>query len=220
MSEPSFLTQTRAGYDAFVPTYLEMAVGEMERQPFDRAMLTAFADLVRSAVADGVTGASGGHRVAEVGCGPGRISAYLADLGLDMFGIDLSPAMVEHARTAYPQLTFDVASMLSLDWPEGDLAGLVAWYSVIHIPPAERPALFADFHRFLAPGGHLVMAFQAGDDVLIHDFHGAEVHFHRLQPETIAAQLTEAGFTMVASLRRAPNNEKTDQGYLIARKPA
>lgn len=58
-----------------------------------------------------------------------------------MSGVDLSPGMVEVAGREHPHLRFDVGSMFSLDPPAGTLAGLVAFYPIIHIPDADLPAV-------------------------------------------------------------------------------
>lgn len=88
-----------------------------------------------------------------------RVTAHLRDLGLDVFGVDLSPVMIDLAREAYPDLRFEVGSMDTLDLAEGKLNGIVTWYSVIHTPPQNMPSYFAEFRRVLAPGGHLLIAF-------------------------------------------------------------
>ncbi|MFE9404030.1 class I SAM-dependent methyltransferase [Streptomyces sp. NPDC006530] len=56
-----------------------------------------------------------------MGCGTGRITAHLRELGLDVFGIDLSPGMVEVARRDHPGLRFDVGSMTDLGRRSGRL---------------------------------------------------------------------------------------------------
>ena len=38
----------------------------------------------------------------EVGCGPGHVTAYLAEAGADATGLDLSPGMVAEARRRFP----------------------------------------------------------------------------------------------------------------------
>jgi SAM-dependent methyltransferase len=139
--EPEYLTATRAGHDTVAADYAALAAGLLDGNPFDRAVLALFADLVRDAAADR------GGRVVEVGCGPGRITAHLTGLGLDVFGIDLSPAMIEQARLRHPDLEFRVGQMTALDVPSGALAGVVAWYSIIHVPPAEHSTVFAGFRR-------------------------------------------------------------------------
>jgi 2-polyprenyl-3-methyl-5-hydroxy-6-metoxy-1,4-benzoquinol methylase len=51
------------------------------------------------------------HANPDVGCGTGRITAHLRQLGVDVFGIDLSPGMIEVARRDHPGLRFDLGSM-------------------------------------------------------------------------------------------------------------
>ena len=51
-----------------------------------------------------------------------------------MHGIDLSPQMVALAWQSFLRLSFDIGTMTDLDMPDGSLAGLVAYYSINHIP--------------------------------------------------------------------------------------
>jgi SAM-dependent methyltransferase len=91
-------------YDSVAATYVDLGVGDLAPQPWLRAGLSAFAEAVR-----------GLGPVLDVGCGPGTVTAYLAQLGLDVSGIDLSGEMVRHARLRYPDLRFEVASAPALD---------------------------------------------------------------------------------------------------------
>src|SRR3954451_14104686 len=120
----------------------------------DRALLGVFAEQVLAGT---------GGPVGDLGCGPGRITTHLDLLGLDAFGIDLSPGMVAVARRAYPHLRFEVGSLTALDLPDGGLGGALAWYSVIHTPPQRQPLVFAEFDRLLRPGPPLQMACRAGE---------------------------------------------------------
>jgi ubiquinone/menaquinone biosynthesis C-methylase UbiE len=214
MPDASFLAATRDSYDAMVAEYADMVSGDIEGRTLDRALLAAFAELVR---------ADGPRPVADVGCGPGRITTVLHRLGLDAFGIDLSPMMVELARRTHPQLRFEVGSMLALDLPDASLGGLLAYYSIIHIPRQRRPEVFAEFHRVLAPGGHLMLAYQVGDDTRhLDEAFGKPVSldFHRQQPHEVAGLISSAGFTMCATITKEPEGtDKTPQGITIARKP-
>ena len=209
------LGAVRAAYDTVAADYAALLADELDRKPWDRATLVAFAEFVL---------ADGGGPVLEVGCGPGRIAAHLHGLGLDASGVDLSPRMVEEARRAHPGLMFSVGSMTAMDRPDGSLAGLVAWYSIIHLPPEHHPALFGEFRRVLAPGGRLLLAFQAGDERvhLQHAYgHAIALDAYRLSPWHVTAHLQEAGFTVEVTLvRESDEAESTPQAFLLARRPS
>ncbi|KFU76750.1 class I SAM-dependent DNA methyltransferase [Amycolatopsis lurida] len=209
-----YLRTTRTAYDTVAADYAELLRDHLAGSTWDRAVLGAYAELVQAA---------GGGRVAEIGCGPGRITEYLHQLGLDVHGVDLSPEMVAVARKWYPHLDFQVGEMPGLSIEDGTLAGVVAWYSIIHTPRERLPEIFADFHRILAPGGHLLVAFQVGDEVrhIEHAYgHDISCDAYRLSPEKITEQLGEAKFSMLSTLVREPSEEfeSTPQAYLIARK--
>ncbi|WP_431198133.1 class I SAM-dependent methyltransferase [Leifsonia xyli] len=153
MTDPDDVTETRTAYDIVAEDYAELLRDDLARSEYDRAMLGVFAERVAG---------SGGGLVGDLGCGPGRIAGYLARLGLDIVGIDLSPRMVEVARRDHPELRFEVGSMAALPFPDGALAGALAWYSIIHTPEERQDALFAEFARVTRPGGALLLAFQAG----------------------------------------------------------
>lgn len=207
----------RASYDTVAVDYARLLGTELAARPLERALLAAFAELVRAA---------GGGPVADLGCGPGRVTEHLHSLGVAASGVDLSPGMVGVARRTYPHLRFDEGSMAALDLADGTLAGIVAWYSTVHTPIDELPRFFAEFHRVLASGGQLLLAFKAGDKagdecVRLERAYGHTVALdvHRFPPDRVAGMLGRAGFAEVARLVRAPEGaEKTPQAFLLFRK--
>ncbi|MFG1624608.1 class I SAM-dependent methyltransferase [Kribbella sp. NPDC049227] len=211
--DTSFVGALRDSYDALAAEHADIVASSLDDRPLDRALFAAFAELVR---------AGGNDLVADVGCGPGRVTILLSDLGLDAFGIDLSPGMLALARRTHPHLRFDEGSMLALDLPDATLGGLLAYYSIIHIPWDQRPQLFAEFHRVLAPGGVLMLAFQIGTE----NNHRTElfgtpisITWYRQQPTDLAALLQTAGFTLHTTTVREPETPNTPaHGYLIAHK--
>ncbi|WP_327317139.1 class I SAM-dependent methyltransferase [Streptomyces sp. NBC_01235] len=212
---PGFLTATRTFYDTVAEDYAERFRDALTTMPLERAVLTAYAELVGA-----------GGRVADLGCGPGRTTGFLASLGLDVSGLDLSESMLAIARRENPGIRFEQGSMLKLDGhADGSLDGVVSFYSSIHTPVGELPALFAEFHRVLTPGGHLLLGFQVGDEPRHHDRpwgHPVALDFERRRPEQMAELLTSAGFTMWSSTVRQAEpdrGESTPQALLIAHRP-
>ncbi|MFJ8437055.1 class I SAM-dependent DNA methyltransferase [Kitasatospora sp. NPDC094019] len=214
-AEPEFLTAARTFYDAVAADYADRYRDALAAMPWDRALLGVFAELVTTA---------GGGRVADLGCGPGRITGHLAELGLDVRGLDLSPRMVELARAAHPGIPFEAGSLLDLPYRDGELAGAVAWYSIIHTPAGQLPGVFAEFHRVLAPGAPLLLAFQVGDDALRLDRpfgRPVTLDFRCQRPERIEALAAAAGLRVTTRLVREPEpDERTPQAYLLAHRTA
>jgi SAM-dependent methyltransferase len=211
------LDATRAAYDDVAAIYAAKFRDSLRDNPLDRAFLDAFAEIVR---AHGTAG------IADLGCGPGHITAHLAALGLPVFGVDASPAMIELARQAYPGLRFEVGSMAALTVPDGTLGGVLARWSIIHTPPPQVPAVLAGFHRVLAPGGHLLLGFSATDATdgpadLTQVFDHTVAPAYRWWPDHLAALLRDTGLTEVARMVREP--QPTDRRqfreiHLLARR--
>jgi SAM-dependent methyltransferase len=215
MAEPAHLEMTRNAYDAVAADYAEMLDDELDSKPVDRGLLAAFADLVRGK----------GGLVADLGCGPGRITAHLDSLGVTALGLDLSPAMVAQAQERHPHLPFDQGSLAGLELADRCLVGAVAWYSIIHTPTEELPGVVAELHRVLAPGGYLLLAFQAGDN---EQRKRKEAYGHPValvnylhSPDHVEELLGQAGLAVETRVLREPDDsgfESVRQAYLLARK--
>jgi SAM-dependent methyltransferase len=213
MTESSDLRATRDSYDTVATSYADLVKLDLDRAPLDRAMLGQFVELVRDS-----------GPVGDIGCGPGHVTAYLDALGVSAFGIDLSPGMVEIARKRYPALRFEVGSMTMLELADGALGGVLSWYSIVHMALEQLPGVFAEFFRVLAPGGHLLLGFKAGDrkSPLRHAYgHDVSLTVYWQSPERVAELLGRAGFAVQARLVRATGElDKGPQAFVLARKPA
>ena len=207
-----WLEDTRASYDTVADSYARLTRHLLDETPEERGVLASFADVVR---------ARGGGTVADVGCGPGRITAYLCQLGADAVGIDLSPGMIEVARRDHPGLRFDVGSMTGLALADASVAGLVARYSLIHVPDEEVGAVLGHFRRVLRPGGPLLLAFHVGDQSQLkargYGGQPMKVLVHRRQPDQMTRWLNDAGFT-VETRRTLTSAESRLGGIILARR--
>ncbi|MFI9596026.1 class I SAM-dependent methyltransferase [Nonomuraea sp. NPDC052265] len=212
MAESSYLTVTADAYDAVAELYADLARDSLARLPLDRAMVSVFAELVRAA---------GPRPVVEAGCGPGYMTAHLRDLGLDAFGVDLSPALLDIARKDYPDLRFELGSMDALDVADGELGGLVSWYSLIHVPPGEMPAYLAEFRRVLAPGGHLLLGFFEAEGDPVTQFDHKVTPAYRWPIDDLADLARKEEFLEVGRMLREPlEDERFRRGHLLLRTPA
>jgi SAM-dependent methyltransferase len=195
-----WLGDTRTSYDADAAGYAEEVRGLLEGNPYLRASLSLFAELV---------GGAGGGPVADVGCGPGYVTHHLHQLGVDVVGIDLSPEMISIARRDYPDVRFEVGTMTDLHLADDSLAGLLAFWSVIHVPDHALPTVFAQFRRVLRPGCPLLVGFHVGDETrhtsVGYSGRSIDLDTHRRQPDRVAHLLREAGFTIEAQLLMRPD---------------
>lgn len=208
---------TRVSYDAVAAAYAEALNDELRHKPLDRALLAVFAEQVLDV-------GQGEARVWDIGCGPGHVTAFLAGLGLDAAGLDLSAEMVAQARKRHPGLEFSTGSMTALPAADASWDGLVSFYSLIHmIDDADLRTALAEYRRVLADGGLLLLAVHAGEEVR----HSAEwfgmavdVSFRFFDPAWLGAELTEAGFAVESLTSREPYpgvEVATLRAYYLAR---
>ncbi len=121
-------------YDATVDSYVNRIGTEINPDVEADLERTLLADFVDRAAADGGI-------VVDLGCGPGRVARFVADRsGADVRGFDVSSAMVAAARTAHPDLRFDVGQLSDIPLHAGVADTVICWYSVIHTPLDELPA--------------------------------------------------------------------------------
>nr|WP_281374851.1 class I SAM-dependent methyltransferase [Nocardioides soli] len=207
--------RVRASYDAVAEAYADSLLSELAGLPFETWLL------------DRVAAYAAGGPVVEVGCGPGHVTAYLAEAGADATGIDLSPGMVEQARRRFPDGTYEVGDLRRLMRPTTapGWATVLAWYSLIHLAASELPGAIEALTRPLAPGGWLVLGLHAGAEVRHHDSWfdvPVDLDFVLHEPEDVVALVQAAGLVEVEWYRRGAlehRGETTDRLYVVARRP-
>jgi SAM-dependent methyltransferase len=211
MQTPADLETVRGSYDRVADNYVAMQIGYLEPEPWLRAALTAFAEDVR-----------GLGPVLDVGCGPGTVTAFLSDLGLDVSGVDLSPRMIAHARRIHPGLRFAVGSATDA-LGENVFGGLLGWWSLFNLPRPVLADVFRAFARALVPGGQVLIGTHVGEGEVVRTdgYGGIPVQWttHLWRPEQLAALLGDAGLDLVAELRLPPTPLGRAQVLLAARRP-
>jgi SAM-dependent methyltransferase len=211
MNSDGWLADIRTSYDTVAASYLDFVREALDGAPDLRAALALFADRVA---------ASGGGPVADVGCGPGHVTAYLHNLGVDAFGIDLSPGMIDLARSEHPELRFEVGTMTALDLADESMGGVLAFWSLIHVPDEVIPTVLAGFRRVLRADAPLLIGFHVGDVSRLktqgYGGHPMNLYVHRRQPAKVSTWLREAGFTVETEMLLDPENS-TPGAILFAR---
>lgn len=213
MRTPASDLATRQAYDAVARDYARLLPDMSPEAPLDRAVLSAFAEML-----------PGDSRalVAEVGCGTGRVAKHLSDLGVRVFGLDLSPAMAAIAQASYSHVPFAAAHAAALPLRAAVLDGLVAWYSLINLPTTALPAVFAEFARATATGAPVLVAFQSGDGQRIDSAQSygqaVPLTYYRHRTSEVVSALEAAGFEIYAEVSRAAGAtfESTPQAALLA----
>lgn len=200
----------RAAYDTVAADYARAMPDTGPEHPLDLAVLDTFVARVD------------GHPVLDAGCGAGRISRYLTDRGGRVVGVDLSPQMISQGRAAHPDLDLSVASITDLPHGDASFGGVVLWYSTIHLSAPELRRALEEAKRVLAPGGHLLVAFQSGtrtrDLFSQYGQHGHDVTLERYlrTPDEVAGQLTALGLSeQVRLIRRGSEVDTDDQTMLL-----
>jgi SAM-dependent methyltransferase len=204
----------RESYDRLADEYARQIFNELKHKALDRELLNRFAADV-----------AGRGEVCDLGCGPGQVARYLRDVGSTVFGLDLSRRMLEQARRLNPDVQFREGNMMSLDLPDGTLAGIAAFYAIVNIPRELLPSVFQEMYRVLQPGGLLLLAFHCGDEILHLDRlwdRPVSMDFFLFQPSAIRQSLEVVGFAVEETIERDPYPPEVEhqsrRAYIFARR--
>ena len=201
-------------YDTVAKEWAVAFSGEHEKKPQDREMLLRFAREIGEK-----------KPVWDFGCGPGNTAQYLNDLGMEISGLDLSEKILEQARMLHPTLHFQKGNILDLDFADNSIAGIVAFYAIVHFTEEQAGAAFREIFRVLQPGGLFLLTYHIGGETIsINEFLGREVDidFMFFTTDFIDCCLKKCGFVEVEAIEREPYpgvEYQSRRAYVWARKP-
>jgi SAM-dependent methyltransferase len=191
--------------------YSRRAVEYIERlgtmaavHPSDRQLVDSWANTV-------------GGPVIDAGCGPGQWTNHLVERGVVASGVDLSPEFIDHARSRYAGVSFEVGDLDDLGAADESVGGVLAWYSLIHHDPRTIHVPLDEFSRVLRPGGGLLLGFFVGS--AIEAFDHAVVGAYRWPVLALSEQLDAAGFDVIeAHTRTVSSAGARPHGAIVAQR--
>lgn len=208
---PGAHDRAQRSYDSVAEEYQQRFEDELDHKPLDRALLGTL-----------IEEAGPGAAVADLGCGPGHVAAWIAARGVACVGIDLSPAMVSLGRSRHPDVEFRQGDLVALPADDGEFGALLAFYSIIHLQEDELRPAFAEMARVLRPGGWALVSFHGGTEVRhLDDWFDrpVDLDFRFFERDQVTAAMADGGLSVEAWLERAhyPGEAETRRVYLMAR---
>ncbi len=201
-------------YDTVAKEYTEAFSGEHEKKPKDREILHRFSQEI------------GARRpVWDFGCGPGHTANYLKNLGIEISGLDLSEGILEQARTIYPEIHFRKGNVLDLVFENNSIAGIVAFYTMVHFTEKQVGTAFREVFRVLQPGGIFLFTHHIGDKTIhLDEFLGRkiDIDFMFFTTDFIYNCLKDSGFEKIETIEREPYpgvEYESRRAYVFAVKP-
>jgi SAM-dependent methyltransferase len=199
-------------YNQAATEYVDAFYNELHKKPFDMELLQQFSKRIPT-----------GSKVCDLGCGPGHITEYLYNLGVNVIGIDISENMIKLAKERNPSIRFDIGDMLDLNLLDESIGGAMAFYSIIHICPNLLGQVFSEICRILLPNGVFLFSCHFGTGVIEVDNwfeKGLKYHCYLYKPDELTGKLRKAGFSDVSvQIRESYGFEyETERIYIFAYK--
>jgi ubiquinone/menaquinone biosynthesis C-methylase UbiE len=208
------LAKVENAYDTVAKEYADIFSGEHDKKPKDQEILHRFSREI------------GDRRpVWDFGCGPGQTTKYLKNLGIEISGLDLSEKILEQARTIHPELHFRKGNILELDFDNDSIAGVVAFYAIVHFTKEQVGIAFREVIRVLQPGGIFLFTYHIGEKTIhLDEFFGKQIDIDIMffTTDFISSCLKKTGFEKIEIIEREPYpgvEYESRRAYVFAIKP-
>lgn len=201
-------------YDTVAKEYAEKFYDEHKKKPRDQEILYRFSQEVADR-----------QPIWDFGCGPGQTAQYLKGLGIEISGLDLSEKLIAQARMLHPGIPFRRGNILDLEFEDESIAGIVAFYAIVHFSEKQVERAFEEIFRVLQPGGVFLLTYHIGDETIhIDEFLGkaVDIDFMFFKTDFIFSCLQDVGFEKIEVIERDPYPEieyQSRRAYVFARKP-
>jgi ubiquinone/menaquinone biosynthesis C-methylase UbiE len=208
------LDKVESMYNTVTKEYAETFYGEHEKKPKDQEILHRFSLAI------------GGRKpVWDFGCGPGQTTEYLKNLGIEISGLDLSNKILEQARTIHPGIHFRKGNILELEFENESIAGIVAFYAIVHFTEDQVEIACREIFRVLQQGGIFLFTYHIGDETIhVEEFLGKkiDINFMFFTTDFIYSCLKKSGFENIEIIEREPYPDveyQSRRAYVFAIKP-
>jgi ubiquinone/menaquinone biosynthesis C-methylase UbiE len=143
-----------------MPTHQDLILDQFTKQAIPFATAPGIKDEEALKLLVDFTGARPNDTVLDVACGPGLVVCAFAQVVRHATGIDLTPAMIERARTLQKEkglanVTWQVGDVLPLPYPHASFSIVTSRFAFHHFP--DPWAVLAEMKRVCTPNGKVVV---------------------------------------------------------------
>lgn len=170
--------------------------------------------------------------IIDLGGGPGQVTKYLIDNGYDAVCYDFSKEMMKNALRLYPNLPYILDDIININnhFSNNSVDGIVALYSLFHIPNEELKKLFNNIYSTLKENGIFCFSFQLGngeslvDEPYLKENGKKVLYMNYVTKEKIYSLLDDNNFEIIfeQEKREVGDNVLGEDGndaiYIIAKK--
>ena len=148
-------------------------------------------------------------KILDVGCGAGvPVAKFLVNSGFEVVGIDSSESMLKLARKNVPKAKFIKKDMTKLNFKTNSFDGIMALYSIIHVPRKEHFLIFQNFHNILKPNSIMLVSMCSNEIEREADFHGERMYWSCYNPKKSLQIIKDAGFKIIFAKNLIRGGEK------------